>query len=113
MQPLPHLFHFMVGNVQGKRCGMNIVCIIPSQAANGVFGFAQLEEKLALGLGRTDFEQTPGGNNMVLDIRPDPPDRIGDKPDTLVRVELSDRHHQPDITLLDQIEHLDTVMTEF
>ena len=79
----------------------------------GILRLFQLKEKLALSLGCSDFQQTPHRHDMVLDISSNPPDCIGYQPYPSIRVEFSNRHHQPDITLLDKVYHLESIMPVF
>jgi hypothetical protein len=72
-------------------------------------GAGQGEEELPLCLRRPDFNEGPGLQDVVLDVGADPPDRVGDQPDLLVRVELLHGLHEADVALLDEIRHPEAV----
>jgi hypothetical protein len=72
-----------------------------------------LVEKFLLGLSGTDFDETPGLDDEILDVSPDPPDGVRDESIPLVRIKLLDGHHQANVPFLDQIKHLDVIRFVF
>src|SRR5512138_2216817 len=74
-----------------------------------VAGAGEREEELPLRLRGPDLHERPGLQDVVLDVRADPPDRVGDEADLLVGIELLDRLHEPDVPLLDEIGHPEAV----
>ena len=84
---------------------------LSGHADDRLLRLAQLEKELPLRLGGADLQQAPGGDDVVLDIGPDPPDRVGNQTHAFGRVEFAHRHHQPDVPFLDQVEHLYAVGT--
>src|SRR6185369_9544495 len=109
--PLIHLSDFGLLHIQDDRRLLKVV--MSEHTLDGALCLVQLEKQLLLGLRSTYLEKAPVGDYEVLHICPDPPDRIGNKPDPLVRVELSDCHHQAYIPLLDKIKHLHAVSPVF
>jgi hypothetical protein len=61
---------------------------------------AQVEEELALRLGRGDLDQTPVAQDVFVDFRLDPVDGEGHQTHATVRVEALHRLHQADIAFL-------------
>jgi hypothetical protein len=72
-------------------------------------GAGEREEQLPLRLGGPELHQAPALEDVVLDEGADPPHRVGDEADALVGIELLHRLHQADVSLLDEVGHLDPV----
>jgi hypothetical protein len=64
---------------------------------------AQVEEQLALGLGRGDLDQAPVLQDVFVHLGLDPVHRVRHQAHALVRVETLDGLHQADIAFLDQV----------
>jgi hypothetical protein len=64
---------------------------------------AQVEEQLALGLGRGDLDHAPVLQDVLMDLGLDPVQRIAHQAHALVRVEALDGLHQADVAFLDQV----------
>ena len=65
--------------------------------------FFEIVEQLPLVLGRPDFDQSIGVQEIAENVGPRPPGGIGVKADVLRRVELLDRLHQADVAFLNQV----------
>jgi hypothetical protein len=74
---------------------------------------SDLVEEFLLGLSGSDFYETPGLDDEILDVSPDPPDGVRDESIPLVGIKLLDGHHQANIPFLDQIKHLDVIRFVF
>jgi hypothetical protein len=79
----------------------------------GVFGLTEFVEEFFLGLGGADLDQRPAFQDEVLNVGTNPPDRVGYQPDAAIRIEFFYRHHQPDVSLLNQVKQFDPVLTVF
>jgi hypothetical protein len=64
---------------------------------------AQVEEQLALGLGRGDLDHAPVLQDVFVDLGLDPVHRIADQAHALLGVEALDGLHQADVAFLDQV----------
>jgi hypothetical protein len=64
---------------------------------------AQVEEQLALGLGRRDLHQAPVLQDVLVHLGLDPVHGVRHQAHALVRVETLDCLHQADIAFLDQV----------
>ncbi len=64
---------------------------------------AQVEEQLALGLGRGDLDHAPVLQDVFVNLGLDPVDCIRYQAHALIGIEALDRLHQADIAFLDQV----------
>ena len=64
---------------------------------------AQVEEELALRLGRGDLDHAPVLEDVLVDLGLDPVHGVADQANALVRVEALDGLHQADVAFLDQV----------
>ena len=64
---------------------------------------AQVEEQLALRLGRRDLDHAPVLQDVLVDLGLDPVQRVAHQAHALVRVEALDGLHQADVAFLDQV----------
>jgi hypothetical protein len=64
---------------------------------------AQVEEELALRLGRRDLDHPPVLEDVLVDLGLDPVHGVADQADALVRVEALHGLHQADVAFLDQV----------
>jgi len=67
---------------------------------------AEVEEQLALRLGRADLDQPPVGQDELQDVRADPPGRVRGQLHAAVRVVLLHGVDEPDVTFLNQVEYV-------
>src|SRR5260370_8531630 len=79
------------------ECGISLVRLLNLPSRSG-----QREKEATLSLGCSQLHQRPALENVALDVRANPPHRIGDESDLLARIELLHRLHQPDVAPLDQ-----------
>ena len=70
---------------------------------------AQVEEQLALRLGRGDLHQPPVAQHVLVDLGADPVHGERHQPHADRRVEALDRLHQADVAFLDQVAHRQAV----
>jgi hypothetical protein len=77
--------------------------LVRRQPGQAFLGAAQVEEQLALRLGRGDLDDTPVAQDELVDFRLYPVHREGHETHALGRVEALDRLHQADIALLDEV----------
>ena len=64
---------------------------------------AQVEEQLALRLGRGDFDEPPVLQDVLMDFRLDPVHGKRHQPHATIGIEAFDRLHQTDVTFLDEV----------
>ena len=64
---------------------------------------AQVEEELALRLGRRDLDQPPVAQDVLVHLGADPVQRERHQADAALGIEAADRLHEADIAFLDQV----------
>ncbi len=64
---------------------------------------AQVEEELALRLGRRDLDQPPVAQDVLVDLGPDPVQREADQAHAALRVEPAHGLHESDVAFLDEV----------
>ena len=65
---------------------------------------AQPIEAALLGARRPEAHHRPAAADVLLDVRANPPHRVGGEPHAAPGIEAIDRHQETEIALLDQIE---------
>ncbi len=76
---------------------------VGSVALQALLHRAQVEEQLALGLGRRDLDHAPVLQDVLVDFGLDPVQRVAHQAHALFRVEALDGLHQADVAFLDQV----------
>ena len=61
-------------------------------------------EAALLGARGAEAHQRPRATDVLLDVGANPPDRVGREAHAALGIEAIDRHQQPEVALLDQIE---------
>ena len=105
-QPLLHLGDDPRLDAQILRDGFDLGAGHPAQPLPGA---AQIEEQLALRLGRSDLDDPPVSQDELVDLGLDPVHRKGDEAYADAWIVALDRLHQPDIAFLDEIRLRKTV----
>src|SRR5262249_51521642 len=70
---------------------------------------SQAIEAALLGARRAEADEAPLPADEVLDVGPDPPDRVGGEPVAAAGVEALDRDEEAEVPLLDEVEDPDAV----
>ncbi len=109
VEPDVHLLDLRLLDVEGLG-DLAELGVLRRHALQLLLGLVELEEELALVLGRPDLHEAPGLDDEVLHVGPDPPHGVGDEPVALVGVELLHRVHEPHVAFLDQVEELHPVV---
>ena len=77
--------------------------LVGRHRAESLLHAAQVEEELALSLGRGDLHQAPVLQDVLVDFGLDPVQRERNQPHSALRVEALHRLHQADVAFLDQV----------
>ena len=88
------------------RRGLHLGLVHPAQTG---LGAAQVEEQLALRLGRGDLDDAPVLEDEFVNLGLDPVHREADQTHPDFRIVALDRLHQADIAFLDQVGELQAV----
>ena len=77
------------------------------------FGLTQFEEQLSLRLCRAYFHNTPGLDQIILDIGANPPDRVGNQAVTFFGIKFLHGVNEADIAFLDKVGQFKSVIAIF
>jgi hypothetical protein len=97
-----HLAHVGRIDIEFLRDRVHFLVVHPAQA---LLGLAQVEEQLALRLGRRDLDDAPVLQDELVHLGLDPVHRERHQTHALFRIEALDRLHQADVAFLDQVGH--------
>jgi hypothetical protein len=95
-----HLGHLFGLHPQGAG---DVADLIRREGLQAGLHAAQVEEELALRLGRGDADEPPVAQDELVHLGLDPVDRERDEAHAALRVEALDRLHQADVAFLDQV----------
>ena len=103
-QTAAHLDHFAKRDRELKRDGLGHLLRQPCPvAAELVHGAPQAEEQLPLRRRRPDLDQRARPQDVIVDRRLDPPQRVGGKPGAAVGLKMRSRDDEAEIGFADQI----------
>src|SRR5881398_1020385 len=82
-----------------SRCAMSLGAGEKPSRSRRSRSFCRLKKSFRC----ADLHHPPVVHDVADDVRADPPDRVGRKADTAVRVEVLDRLEQADVAFLDEV----------